>query len=259
MIRCHRPQGMPEMNFSISQTVLKSFAGAFIALVSTSPMTLAQTVELDEFCSRYPENSRCESYESSNPASGESIALSDRQLIQVQLNSTGSDDDFIWISLQRDEVNQSTELTAYHSTRLDSALDRILGGALGAASPIPIPIDIVQLYDFQEQRTEYLSFTPDACQSEPQIANGRGFQEADCAIIGDGAVNLPEDVDIRAGFFALGYTDNDLIKAVIFRLEEQEATFVGDSNLDTLCQSFPLNSRCRYWPLTPSTNVVTSP
>jgi hypothetical protein len=244
--------GMNDMNFSISRVVLKSFFGAAVALVSVSPMTWAQTAELDEFCSRYPENSRCENYEVSNPDPGESIDLSDSQLIQVQLNSTGSNDGFIWISLQRDEVNQTTELTAYHSVRLDSTLDQILGGALGATSPIPIPIDIFQLYDFREQRTEYLSFTPESCQSEPQIANGRGFEEADCAIIGNGAINLSEDVDIRAGFFALGYTDNDLIKAVIFRLEDQDASFVGEQDLDQLCQRFPLNSRCRYWPLTSS-------
>lgn len=247
------------MHFRISKTVLQSCVGTFIALVSNSPTTLAQTVEVDEFCSKYPENSRCEHYEVSDPGSSDSIDLSNRQLIRVQLNSSGSDDDFIWIGLQRDEVNQSTELTAYHSVRLDSTLDQILGGAIGAAIPVPLPIDIVQLYDFQEQQTEYLSFTPDTCQSEPQIANGRGFQEADCALIGEGAINLPEDVDIRDGFFALGYTDNDLIKAVIFRLEDQEATFVGNTDLDELCQSFPLNSRCRYWPLTSSTPSETQP
>ena len=247
------------MSFTISQTVLKTLAGMLVASIATSSISLAEAVELDELCLRSPENSRCETYEGSNPDVGETIGFSNRQLIRVQLNSSTSDDGFIWIGLRRDTVNLTTELTAYHSTRLDSTLDQILGGVLNAAVPVPLPLDIVQLYDFQEQRTEYLSFTPDACQSELQIANGRGFQEADCALIGDGAINLPEDVDIRDGVFALGYTDNDLIKAVIFRLEDQNATFVGGADLNELCQSFPLNSRCRYWPLTSSTASDTQP
>ncbi|MGF1570484.1 MAG: hypothetical protein ACFCVD_20820 [Nodosilinea sp.] len=224
-----------------------------MALASAAPMTVAQTTELDEFCSRYPENSRCENYAPNPSDPEESLDRSNRQLIRVQLNTTGPDDEFVWIALQRDEVNRATELTAYSSHRLDSFLNQFIGQA------VPLPIDVFKIYNFQDQQTAYLSFTSDACQSQPQLGNGGGLQEADCAITGNGAITLPEDVDIRAGFFTLGYTDNDLVKAVIFRLEDQEAAFVDEADLDNLCQNFPLNSRCRFWPLTSSSSSATRP
>ncbi|MBE9140068.1 hypothetical protein IQ254_23205 [Nodosilinea sp. LEGE 07088] len=249
MVHVTRNTGIYTMHFNMSQALSKGILGTTVALMTATPITLAQTTEPEEFCLRYPENSSCENYEPSHAAQGESGDLAHRQLIQVQLNSTGPDDEFIWISLQRDEVNLATELTAYHSQRLNSSLNQILGGALGAVA-IPMPIEVFQIfYNFQDQRTEYLSFTSDSCQNQPPIANGGGFQQADCAIAGNGTINLPENVDIRAGYFTLGYTENSLIKAIIFRLEDQSSSFVGDLNLDQLCQSFPLNSRCRYWPL----------
>ncbi len=236
------------MNFSRRQTILGSTLGMVAGLLSTGLAALAQDTDLDTFCAQYPENSRCENYESSSSAPGETVAVPD-QLIQVQLNSNGPDDELIWIAIRRDEVGMVTDLTAYHSQRLDS----VLGGALGAAMPM-IPVELFEIYDFRDQQTEYLAFTPDTCQGVPPIANGGGFQQADCAIAGNGTIQLPEDVDIRAGFFTLGYTDNALVKAIIFRLEDQEAAFVGDVHLDELCQNFPLNSRCQYWPLSSTEN-----
>jgi hypothetical protein len=215
-------------------------------------MGLAQTIEPEVFCAQYPQNSSCEGY-SSNDAGQSEVAEQIGQLIQVQLSTSGPDNELIWITIRRNEVSQITELSAYHAERLESFFNQLLNGVLGAVA-VPLPFDLFNIYNLQEHRTEYLAFTSDACQAHPQIIDGRGWQQADCAITGSGTITLPDNVDIRSGYFTLGYIENDLIKAVIFRLEDQQATFVGDTNLDDLCQQFPLNSRCRFWPISSAEN-----
>ncbi|WP_017301077.1 hypothetical protein [Nodosilinea nodulosa] len=238
------------MKVSTHPIILGSALGVISALMSPGLVTYAQSADIDDFCARYAENSRCENQEPSSPPAGETVALPE-QVIQVRLDTSGPDDEFIWIAIRRNAVNLTTELTAYHAQKIDSSLNQILGGAIGAVA-VPIPGSLFDIHSFQDQQTEYLAFTSDTCQSQLPIANGQGFRDADCAISGNGHINLPEEADIRAGFFTLGYTENNLVKAVIFRLDDQNAVFVGDADLAALCQSFPLNSRCRYWPLSSS-------
>jgi|GEM_PF-3865221 hypothetical protein len=240
------------MNLSVTDTALSSALGSLAWVFFTNSIAFAQTIELEVFCTQYPQNSSCEGVSFNDTGQGETLDQTS-QLIQVQLSTSGPDDELIWIAIRHNEVSQITELSAYHSKRLESFLNQLLNGALGAVA-VPLPFDLFNIYNLQEHRTEYLAFTSDACQAHPQIVNGRGWQQADCTIAGNGTITLPEDVDIRAGYFTLGYIENDLIKAVIFRLEDQQATFVGDTNLDDLCQQFPLNSRCRFWPISSSEN-----
>ncbi|MEM9009397.1 MAG: hypothetical protein AAGE59_38590, partial [Cyanobacteria bacterium P01_F01_bin.86] len=113
----------------------------------------------------------------------------------------------------------------------------------------PIPFDLFRSFTSQASQTEYIAFTSDDCMEAMPLLNGQAFQLADCSIVGTDTLSLSEDVDIRSGFFTLGYIEGTLLRAIIFRLGEQNAEFVETLELSNLCQIFPLNSRCRYWPV----------
>ena len=218
----------------------------------------AQTVDLDDFCQRYPLNSRCEGYVPEDSDSTDTLELP-LQVVNVHLKVSGPEDEIVVIEIDEETPGDIT-LSAYHIERAEDdgffTLSNLLNGAIGAVSPVPIPFDLFRSFTSQASQTEYLAFTPDECMSEMPLMNGQGFQLSDCSIVGTDTLSLSEDIDIRAGFFTLGYTEADLLRAIIFRIGDHEAEFVSDINLDNLCQSFPLNSRCRYWPIAQTVSLT---
>ena len=228
-----------------------AFLFASLMLCCTVSKADAQTVELDEFCTRYPLNSRCEGY---TPQNSESANLSETllQVFNVHLNVTGDDDEIVMLEIN-EETMGAIRLSAYHIEKTEDdgffTLGNLVNGAIGAVSPVPVPFDLFRSFTSQASQTEYIAFTPDDCMEQMPLLNGQGFQLGDCSFVGSDTLSLPQDVDIRSGFFTLGYIEGTLLRAVIFRIDEHEAEFVGASELSNLCQSFPLNSRCRYWPI----------
>ena len=216
-----------------------------------APKADAQTVDRDELCQRFPLNSRCEGYTPQNSESVDSLETSS-QVVNVHLNVTGPEDEMVMLEINEETVGD-IRLSAYHIERTEDdgffTLSNLLNGAIGVVSPVPIPFDLFQSFTSQASQTEYIAFTPDNCMEQMPLMNGQGFQLADCSIVGTDTLFLSEDVDIRSGFFTLGYMEGTLLRAIIFRIDEHEAEFVGASELGDLCQSFPLNSRCRYWPI----------
>lgn len=207
---------------------------------------IAQDVDPDTLCQNYPFNSRCEGYVPTDPEAYHDAHFL-RQAIKIQLETTGSNDEFILIDIQ-EEIGGDITLSASHTERFEGILTDLLGLA-EIASPVPVPLDLFQLYERRTHPTEYIAFTPDSCQTQPPLINGQTFQSADCSITGIDAIELPDDVDIRLGFFTLGYTEKDLIQTVTFRLEQQDSEFVDEGDINNLCERFPLNSQCRYWPI----------
>ncbi|MEL7314854.1 MAG: hypothetical protein AAFN08_07875, partial [Cyanobacteria bacterium J06559_3] len=206
---------------------------------------------LDEFCQRFPLNSRCEGETPQNSESVDSLEAP-LQVVNVHLNVTGSEDEMVVLEIDEETVGDIT-LSAYHIERTEDdgffTFSNLLNGAIGAVSPVPIPFDLFQSFTSQASQTEYIAFTPDDCMEQMPLVNGQGFQLADCSIVGTDTLSLSEDVDIRSGFFTLGYIEGALLRAIIFRIGEHDAEFVGALELGNLCQRFPLNSRCRYWPI----------
>ena len=237
---------------------LSAFLFASLILGHIAPKADAQTVDHDELCQKFPLNSRCEGYTPQNSESVDSSETSP-QVVNVHLNATGDDDEMVMLEINEETVGD-IRLSAYHIERTEDdgffTLSNLLNGAIGVVSPVPIPFDLFQSFTSQASQTEYIAFTPDNCMEQMPLMNGQGFQLADCSIVGTDTLSLSEDVDIRSGFFTLGYIEGTLLRAIIFRIDEHEAEFVGALELGNLCQRFPLNSRCRYWPISPTETLT---
>lgn len=235
------------MQSAIRNGFLKTFLLISIATGAIVQKADAQTFDLDTFCQNYPANSRCEDYVSANPDSLNK-PNSPLQVIKIQLETYGSDDEFVWLEINEETVGDIT-LSAYHMEKTEGLLFSLLNGAVGAAAPIPIPFDLIQVYDSQSNQTEFIAFTPDSCEAQPLLMNGQGFQQPNCSITGTDTISLSEEVDIRLGFFTLVYTEGDLSRAVTFKIGDHDAEIISELDIDNLCKRFPLNSRCRYWPI----------
>ena len=224
---------------------------ASLMLGYVAPKVDAQTVDLDEFCQRFPLNSRCEGY---TPQEPESVNSSEEplQVVNVHLNVIGPEDEIVVLEIN-EEIVGNVILSAYHIERAEDdgffTLSNLANGAISVVSPVPIPFDLFRSFTSQASQTEYLAFTSDDCMEQMPLVNGQGFQLANCSIVGTDTLSLPEEVDIRSGFFTLGYIEGTLLRAIIFRIGEHDAEFMEAAELDNLCQRFPLNSRCRYWPI----------
>ncbi|MEO1094095.1 MAG: hypothetical protein AAFX01_04245 [Cyanobacteria bacterium J06638_28] len=243
--------------------IKKNFLTAlFIVPIVTSGMVeraTAQTINLNDFCQQFPLNSQCEGHasESSNEVEASKDFF---QIVNVYLNVNGSEDEIVVLELSEQTIGNVT-LSAYHMERSENdsffTLSSLLNGALGAVAPVPF--DLFQSFISQANQTEYIVFTPDGCMKELPLMNAQGLQLADCSIVGTDTLSFSEDVDIRAGYFTLGYKEADLLRAIVFRISNHNAEIISDFDLEHLCQSFPLNTQCRYWPISqvePSTNTM---
>ena len=242
------------MNVAIGDGLLRTLLLMSVVAGFTIQKADAQTVDLDNFCQSYPANSRCEDYIAENPDSFKQPELPP-QVIKIQLETYGSDDELIWLEINQEIIGDIT-LSAYHMEKTEGLLFSLLNGAVGAAAPIPLPFDLIQTYDSKSNQTEFIAFTPDSCQAQSLQINGQGFPQSNCSITGVDMISLPEDVDIRSGFFTLSYTEGDLLRAITFRISDHDAEFMNEFDLNNLCQRFPLNSQCRYWPISQAESSI---
>lgn len=239
------------MKSFIRNGLLNALFFTMLAMSFTSQEADAQTSELDNLCQKYPRNSRCENYVAVNSETAAAEPASPRQAIRVKLDTTGSDDEIVLLELREETLGDIT-LSAYHVEETEGLLNTAVNGVVGAFLPVPVPVDLFQIYDSDTSQTEFLAFTPDSCQGEPSLVIDSGSNVANCSIVGTDVIVLSEVMDIRLGFFTLRYREGDLVRATTFKIGDHNANFVSDVDMDNLCESYPSNSRCRYWPLSPS-------
>ena len=233
----------------LSRIILATLSGAVILTAFLTPLTYAQEVDLDRLCQRSPQNSQCED----DASSPEGMPAAEDQVdyvLRVQLDTSGQDDEWVLVVLKfsPDEA-AGIDMAAYHATTFaaNGLLTRVLNGALGFVR-FPIPFRFSDYAD-TEHGTRYIAFTPDSCQTGIAQVYEQGLGASDCTISGVAPLTLPADADIRQGLITLVYTEDSLIRSVTFRLTDQEVIIENEAELANLCQQYPLNTRCRYYPL----------
>lgn len=227
--------------------LFKTLAFAAIMLGHTAPQAVAQPTDINNFCRKYSENARCENFVAISSETA-NTDISPSQVIRVQFDTTGSDREIVLIELIEKTIGDIT-LAAYHVEETEGFLQTLTNGAVGAVLPVPIPFDVIQVYNSSTSQTNFLAFTPDSCAGDPFMVNNPTSDVANCSVIGTDTIAFSEDVDIRSGAFTLRYTEGDLVRALTFRIGDHNTSFVGETDIDSLCENFPLNSRCRYWPI----------
>lgn len=240
---------MEMMTSTLSKHILATLSGAVSLTFFLTPIMYAQEGDPDTLCQRSPHNSQCENHASSP----EVMPVAENQVdyvLRVQLDTSGQDDEWVLVVLKftPDEA-AGMDMGAYHATTFatNSLLTRILNGALGFVQ-FPIPFRFSDYAD-TEHGTRYIAFTPDSCQTGIAQVYEQGLGASDCTISGVAPLTLPADADIRHGLVTLVYTEDSLIRSVTFRLTDQEVIIENEAELANLCQQYPLNTRCRYYPL----------
>ncbi|MEL6263208.1 MAG: hypothetical protein AAFR12_19295 [Cyanobacteria bacterium J06626_6] len=230
--------------------LLGPFALAAIAAGYIAPEAAAQPTDFDAFCQRYSENSRCENFVAVSSDISEAEILP-TQAIRVQFDTIGSDREIVLIELTEKAMGEIT-LKAYHVEKTEGLLQTLADGIVGAVVPVPVPFDLIQVYDTNTSQTSFLAFTPDGCAGDPSTVIDPASEVAGCSIVGTDTIALSEEVDIRSGAFTLKYSEGNLVRALTFRIDDHDARFVSEIETDNLCEAYPLNSRCRYWPISQS-------
>ncbi len=187
------------------------------ALTNLAPV-VAQEVERDTLCRKFPLNSRCEGYEPSQNKSDLKTYRLDRdtfcnkfplnskcqkpplQVFKLNLDRSGEDDE--WVRLEK----QNNTVKLLHTTRVkDHLVSGVLNGGLGFI-PFPLPFVEANKYNWEDHGVTEVSFQSDRCQTE------------NCTITGKDTLVLPEGTDIQAGLFTIRYRENDLKRSLVFRV-----------------------------------------
>lgn len=221
-------------------------------IISTliAPQVEAQTLSLTEFCSNYPYNSRCNSFVSDLPDQSNYFSVEPHTVV-INLNTKGTDSEAILIEIDQRAIDSIT-LSVFHIKRFESkelASNILNGGIEAAASGIPIPFDVFSFTDSVSSNAEYVAFTPDSCQAQASSVKVLLPDDSDCSVIGTDSISLPDTVDIRTGIFTLAYTENDLVRTIIFDIRDHDVKLINEVEIERFCQSYPSNSRCHYWPV----------
>jgi hypothetical protein len=162
--------------------------------------TSAEQIDWDSLCQRFPQNSRCKE---GRP-----------EVIKIPLAAFGAKDEWIRI----DKIGDKVKLL--HTRESDGgALSDVFNGAVGAASPIPIPN--IKFGQWSDNKMTRVTFKPDSCQ---ESSTNKAMPENDlsCAIAGEDTLVLPNGTDIYAGLFTIEYNEGDLGRSITFRVPKQK-------------------------------------
>jgi hypothetical protein len=198
----------------------------------------ALELNLDSFCPRYPLNSRCQNYQpptQNNPNNDrkseetETIESANIQVIKIQLDISGSQNEWIHIDLKKEvDASGTTLLTAYHTTETENEiLSKLTSGLLSfgikqsiqEAFDVDIPIPLPTIFKFQgweDHLTRKIVFIPDGCADKPMA------EILTCGIGGMNSINLPKATDIHKGLFTIEYQEKELIRTITFRVPIEE-------------------------------------
>ena len=187
--------------------------------VNSFAVSSAVTQEIDRqtLCDRFPLNSRCEDYQSTETES--KIYQLDRnsfcdkfssnskcqqpatEIVKLNLDSLGENEEWIWIE------KQANKIKLLHTTKVKDALvSGALNGALGALVPIPLPFVEANKYNWEDSRVTQVAFTSDSCQTNS------------CTITGTDSLTLPKRTNIYGGLFTISYQEKELKRSLEFRV-----------------------------------------
>lgn len=205
---------IPHLIMKIVNTL--ALASAIAINVVTFP-TVAKEIDRNILCSKFPLNSRCRNFSAAKGTATKHKLDRDRfcqqfafnsqcqqkplQVVKFNLNPSGEDDE--WIRLEQ----QDNRVKLVHTTKVkDGLVSGVLNGAIGALVPIPLPFVKANKYDWQDNIVTAISFKSDRCKNEK------------CVVSGKNSVTLPEGVNIYQGKFTIEYREEDLERALTFRI-----------------------------------------
>jgi hypothetical protein len=203
---------------NISKLILT--LGTSFLLSGMTYSAVAQKVDLEALCGKFPLNSRCQNHHSPENQSDKAL-LKTRQLdresfcdqfpfnskcqdkplevIKLNLNRSGEDNE--WIRIER----KGDFIKLIHTTEVK---DEIVSGLLnGAMDFIPSPIlPDVNKYNWEDHRVIGVSFKSDRCKTDSCISTGKD------------TLKIPNKTDIYQGMFTIQYQEEDLIRAISFKI-----------------------------------------
>lgn len=196
-----------------------TFATSFLLSGVTYP-AVAQEVDLEALCGKFPLNSRCQDHDKTASRADKTLLKTrqlDRELfcdrfpfnskcegkplevIKLNLNRSGEDNE--WIRIER----KNNIVRLLHTSKVkDEIVSGIINGAVGFI-PSPILPDLNK-YDWEDHRIIGVSFKSDRCQTDSCIATGRS------------TLKIPKNTDIYQGTFTIQYQEEDLSRAISFKI-----------------------------------------
>ncbi|MBE9045891.1 hypothetical protein IQ255_16020 [Pleurocapsales cyanobacterium LEGE 10410] len=187
-------------------------------VIAISSPTVAQEIDRNTLCHKFPLNFRCEDFEASKSTSQtyqldrdsfcDKFPLNSQcqqpplQVIKLNLDRSGEDDE--WVQLEK----RAGKIKLQHTTRVkDGLASGVLNGALGLV-PFPLPFIEANKYNWKDHRVTGVSFKGDRCKTES------------CVITGKDTLVLPEDTNVSSGLFTIDYREKDLRRSLSFRIPE---------------------------------------
>jgi hypothetical protein len=195
---------------------------ATVAAVDTLaiPSVSTQEVNLDTFCRKFPLNSRCENYKSSEPKTEleqntyevDRLTFCDEfplnsqcqqaplQVIKLKLDGYGEDDEWVLIDMKADKIK-----LALATKEKNALVSGALNGAIGALVPFPLPFD-ANKYNWQDNQIMEVEFKSNNCKINS------------CVVTGENSLTLPKGTNIHKGSFTINYQEKDLKRSVSFKI-----------------------------------------
>ncbi|MGL5832513.1 MAG: hypothetical protein ACRC1Z_04675 [Waterburya sp.] len=194
--------------------------GTSFLLSGTTYLAAAQEVDLEALCGKFPLNSRCQNHHSPE-IQADKTQLKTRQLdrelfcdqfplnskcqgkplevIKLNLNRSGEDNEWIHIERKGDIVR------LLHTSEVkDEIASGIINGVVGLI-PSPILPDLNK-YDWEEHHIIGVSFKSDRCQIDSCMSTGKT------------TLKISENTDIYQGTFTIQYQEEDLMRAISFKI-----------------------------------------
>ena len=202
---------------NITKSILILWTTFLFSEVSIAP-AVTKEVELDTLCVKFPENSRCADYSSSNPTQPktkqhyferesfcEEYPFNSKcqqeplEIIKLNLKSSGNDNE--WIRVEK----TGNTVRPIHTTQVEGGLaSSIFNRAVDMFYWDLIP-DIKQ-YNWADHQVTQVSFKSDRCKSK------------NCEIVGSKTIELPEQTNIHQGLFTIRYQEEDIQRSLSFRI-----------------------------------------
>lgn len=225
---------------NISQLIklILTLGSSFLLSGVTYP-AVAQELDLEALCGKFPLNSRCQNHHSPE-IQADKTQLKTRQLDRelfcdrfpfnskcegkplevIKLNLDRSGEDNEWIRIEK----KDNIVRLLHTSEVkDEIVSEILNGAIGFI-PSPILPD-VNKYDWEDHRIIGVSFKSDRCQTDSCIATGRS------------TLKIPKNTDIYQGTFTIQYQEEDLMRAISFKIPPDTKAEI--SNTVTITNPIP--------------------
>jgi hypothetical protein len=167
-----------------------------ISSQQTTTKSSIKTIDWDVLCAKFPLNSRC--------------LEGKPEIIKISLDDYGAQNEWIRIDKKGNQVK-----LLYTRQTSGDVVGQVLDGIVDAAVPFPLPFSVYPKQWVDCQTTKII-FQPDNCQLNPE----ENIQEnlANCNILGKDFLNLPPEMNIRAGIFTLEYIEGELIRTITFRI-----------------------------------------